>query len=188
MASCSIINSWLPNYYYVSDELKRFADFHIGSYWIYKNDSLSVYDTVRVVDYQSVLNHSYSDEDEFYDERIEISFKSSYDSTFSRQSSIIDNLKAINDFKRSRMIAGTSWKEVEFWLGINTYSFDYELNGIKYDTIIYHQKSIPTTYPLPVGPRSVEYYFSLDHGAIRKVYQEDSSRMDWYLVDYHIVR
>lgn len=29
MVSCSVINSWFPSYDYVSDELKRFADFHI---------------------------------------------------------------------------------------------------------------------------------------------------------------
>lgn len=188
MVSCSVISSWLPGYYYVSDKMKRFADFHIGSYWIYKNDSLLVNDTVKVVDYQSEFEHGYSDEDEYYIERIKISYRSSYDSTFSSPSCITDNLIAVNDFERRRMINGTSWKEVEIWQGFNSYVFDYEMNGVNHDTIIYYQRSIPITHPLPVGPRSVEYYFSLDHGAIRKIYQEKKSKMDWYLVDYYIVR
>lgn len=147
-------------------------------------------DTVRVVSYSRILDHNYSDGDEYFNERIVINFKSSYDSTLSLNNSsiIIDNLEAISNYRRVRMISGTYWDEVQFWLGKTTTTFNYELNGIKYDSIVYYKKSIPSTYPLPIGPNSVEYYFSLDHGAIRKVYQNNASRMDWYLVDYHIVR
>lgn len=190
LASCSILDSKFPHYYYVSDVMKRFADFHIGSYWIYHNDSLSVNDTIRVVDYKSVFDYGYSDEDEYYDERIEIRYKSSYDSILSHNNSIIiDELLCFNGISRTRIIADTSnYEYSHYWFNNSSYIVDYELNGVVYDTVMYYKNSKLSTFPLSEMPKSVEYYFSPDHGVIRKVYQDNSTRMDWHLVDYHIVR
>lgn len=183
------------NYHYrVSDEMKRFADFHVGSYWIYYNDSLSVSDTVRVVYHSRTEEYDFVDGDEYYRELIKIAYKSSYDSILKHNNSyIIDQLEAENHYFRNVGIADTMSREVNLFyysgsFAITSYLFDYKMNGVNYDTIYYYKNSNPYTYGKTVNQRSVEYYFSPDHGAIRKVYQENSSRMDWYLVDYHIVR
>jgi hypothetical protein len=177
-------------YYYVSDAVKRFADFNVGSYWIYHNDALAANDTIRVVDHKSVFDYGYSDDDEFFDERIEIRYKSSYDSAVTHDNSIIiDELLCLNGISRTRVIADTSnYEYFHYWFKESSYLFDCELNGVNYDTIVFYKNSMLSTYPWSKTPRSVVYYFSPDHGAIRKIYQDDSTLMEWNLVDYHIVR
>jgi len=52
----SCIKNEEPAYYYISDEIKKYGNFKVGSYWIYKNDSVqNFYDSIYVVDYRDVL-------------------------------------------------------------------------------------------------------------------------------------
>jgi hypothetical protein len=192
--SCNLILDKVfepDEYFHVSEELSRLGNFQTGSYWIYHNDLLNLYDTVRVIEYskrQTVEN--YDSHQRYYD-LLTIKLKSTYNdsiiidqlsaqSSYSRRyienSNIVENIDSVG-FK---IISNPKYKELPLYYsynGIVYLMYGYDLNGVTYDIVVCY-----TTKKQNV------YYLAFNKGVIKMIKYENNNKMEWNLIKYNIVQ
>ncbi len=204
------------SYTYIDKEIKNFADFHEGSYWVYHNDSMNVYDTIKVYkrDQYLLRGRLHDNRESFdYDENIIIYYKSSYDTTIEIRDYLYSGFVSRSVYKYQKNDT-LNWHDYEltyqnnkyydigapFYSGapINTdtsfYLYNFINQGIKYNTVLYYKansnisKIINSNKVENISKITIELFFSLDKGIIQKIYTDSLKQVKWYLIDSKIVK
>jgi len=191
-----------PPFYKISDEIKSYGDFKIGSYWIYKNDSLNIEDSIYIDSYyykiweirenlsnDSKLNYKY--------ETISISSENSQH-THTLNFTLGNNYKLLID--EQDLVNKLGWS-IEFFnnnlienIIVNNID-SLSISNIKYNNIIY-QKSIVTTYDVHNGDGintittkdTVEYWLAKNVGVIKRIVKNSYYREELNLLRYNVVQ
>jgi hypothetical protein len=180
------------SHYKLKENLKKIADFKIGSYWIYHCDSLNINDTISVIDYNIWQTKESFDSHCDYREIATITLKSSYWNCI-----IKDILEArsdyLNNYERSfseNQVIGSIGFTIDF-LGESTlesqygsieFLTNYNLNGEILEQVIFHKTQ---------GVRHLsecEYYLAPEYGMVKMKIVTDSTTSKWNLIDYNIVK
>ena len=182
-----ILNQESDQYFHIPESLLKLGDFKKGSYWIYKNDSLNIYDTVSIINYIKTKDSEHIDSYMVYYDNIEITLLSSYKDSIIQD--IFSCTTAYGNYFRTNAIRKNAGNYIVADMKIsgssNIYSSDYttvdylynlKLNGLVYDTIVCCTSS----------KYNCKYYYAYNNGIIKMTTIENSKILDWYLVKSNI--
>jgi hypothetical protein len=192
--SCNLILDKVfepDEYFHVSKELSQIGDFKTGSYWIYHNELLNLYDTVTVFEYSSSQTWENYDSHQRYYDFLTIKLKSTYNDSI-----IIDQLSAASYYKRRyiknyntventdsvgfEIISNPKYKDLPLYYsytGIAYLIYGYNLNGVTYDIVVCYTTK-----------KQNMYYLAFNKGVIKMIKYENNTKMEWNLIKYNIVR
>lgn len=180
---------------YLSNGLKRFADFKVGSYWIYQRDSSSIIDTIKVIAYKRGFEARQSDSNIAHKEFIKMTLKSSYDSSI-----IYDELSSwgysrriykyfVNDTVTWGDFSHVNYKIVTYNNNNVEYLLNCNIREVVYDTIIHLKSQIFKYYKHKETENyKIDMYFSLNKGLIQRTYYDSQKKVNWYLIKEKIYR
>jgi len=165
--------------YPISDTMKQYFDYHMGSYWIYKNDSTGDLDSTYVRSYNHTYGNQYNDDKHITEEAIEFD----YHSSFLSQSYIAyvacggPNYYTLSGNGEGGLVFSPNWPEntqvfPDCYHGAiflsKTYSMD-TIGNIPYQNVIYAElRTIDSSSTNPY--RSVTKVYFAKHIGIIKYY------------------
>jgi hypothetical protein len=184
-----------PPKYIVSDELKGWGGFKYGTYWIYKNDSLNIEDSLTIYLY-GTFDEAVRDSDwtQCYSENISsttISTAKLTDFSFILHGK--EKTIQINEFNENNEFR----HKIKF--SITFFSNQY-INFERYDSIdIYNRKFINVIYQKSIisnydehdnttEQNTADFWLAKNIGVIKKIIRNKYGTQEWYLKRFNIVQ
>ena len=193
-ASCKLILDKVfepDEYFHVSEELSRLGNFQTGSYWIYHNDLLNLYDTVRVIEYSTSRTMENYDSHQRYYDLITIKLNSTFSDSiimdqlsghyaYTRRYTKNSNIDEYNDSIGYTILSYPKNKDLPLYYsysGIIYLYKGYNSNGVIYDTVVCYTTK-----------KQNMYYLAFNKGVIKMIKYENNNKLEWNLIKYNIVR
>jgi len=194
-----------PSFYKISDEIKSYGDFKIGSYWIYKNDSLNIEDSIYVDNYtfridETIPNISTGRVESRYEvlscecKNLQLTHNLNYDARgFDDYLTIIERDLTKNIMWNINFFNSNPTENIENIIVKNIDTIT--IFNTKYNNIIY-QKTIVTTYDYHNGDGintihtkdTTEYWLAKNVGVIKRIVKNSYYREEWNLLRYNVVQ
>jgi hypothetical protein len=191
---CLALNSCKKEetHYYISEEFKAWGLFQKGSYWIYKNDSTFILDSVYLTGDPSVFDIPTNDSKSApTHQEIELTLKSIFYSSCSLGVDIDGNESlGMSIFKQNTigLIAHppqyftSSFLETNWTYNTLSYDTSFYIGTVKYTNVV-HTKFVFTNLS-----KMYSFSFSKHIGLIKVIYENQDSTVSWSLVKHHIVQ
>ncbi len=197
-----------PITYYVPDDIKEWAVFQSGSYWIYQydtiQDSVVIDEYLDTVVYMEIQNtYMFGSNDKYYRQIIYMTY-------FSSQNSVVsdDVLNTDDGIKVYRLSYGLFKYDLSHVImmkrfdafkpgfgyasGNMRYISDIDIftvNGKEYYDVKHLQYDItPKDSTFYSGYDQMNYYLAKNYGVIKKVFTNNTDTITWDLVKYNIIQ
>jgi hypothetical protein len=168
-------------------KMASITDFKVGSYWIYKNDSLNAYDTISVITNNKSHTSQVWDSDSLYIYFLNIQLSNSYG-----KGEIDDALDGYDDWHRTSIKQQDTINLPDFTLSVTAFRGGDTLIGNSPYSVVLQKGQIvrgrqyDTIYRITNTSNSEEYVFAPLLGLVQMTRNNQDSKMAWYLISSKI--